>query len=147
MKNFILVSFLFIIYSNILIAQNQSLIIKDNNTFLSETIWITNQIVGFQDVRMFYLVEYINGNSYPFGYFIQFNNTFNFKSFNRAPCGNDCFISLIGDYSIDNNYLIIKPKFVTYGDFCNTKKNNFNKSNLKYEISQSNNTLYFKIVE
>jgi len=118
-----------------------------NKNFLAGTIWQTNLIVGKTDADSYTLTKTDN-DFLQFGQFIEFSDSLNFRSFNRAMCGNDCFVSVIGKYDfIDSNIISILTLNISYSGFCydNNKTEKLHKVN--YSIKINNETIELKKIE
>ena len=84
----------------------------------------TNQIIGIKDFEYNTKVSdielYEPNDEYPYGDITTFKNG-KFASGNIGPCGNECRITVIGNYSIKGNKIYLFLETISFWKDCKDK--------------------------
>lgn len=105
---------------------------------LENTSWKVDAIPFENTERESYtLTETDEDLDWHWGNFIKFEEN-TFSSWYSAPCGNDCFTSVYGEYSfVDAHVIEIKViKIERYG-FCSEKSEEINKNYGQYKLEKT----------
>lgn len=80
----------------------------------------------------------LNSTNFHFGYFVEFKEDNTFQAYYRASCGNDCFTSTNGIYTIKGNSVEIFVLSAQQSGFCSDPKQFSNKKMGTFQIIQNN---------
>lgn len=127
------------IFSGCLIAQNRrSETVHEN--FLAGTTWKVDGVPFETKSREKYLLsKYDNLEFGNWGHTISFEKS-TFNSSYSAPCGNDCFTSVMGEYRFtDKNTISVKVKQIDRHGFCEKRSEILNQDMGTFLLSKKEN--------
>jgi hypothetical protein len=129
------------------LAQNGGGISADG---LAGIRWQINRLLGLDTTVSAYTLQPYSEEMFRWGNAVTFSdNGMGFRSGNSAKCGNDCFISVTGQYRIENqNILIIKIDDTTFSDYCPNRINGTGiGATMRFEMTFRSDTLLLTKVE
>lgn len=108
---------LFCFITPIIIAQNDSETLKELFTAHS---WKTVNLFAHDSTTSAYTLTPVdtNGRFFDYGNHLVFQEDGKFFSYYTAPCGNDCFTSVNGSYTVKGNKITIEVQHVEYIREC-----------------------------
>ncbi|MBN2893433.1 MAG: hypothetical protein JXL97_16285 [Bacteroidales bacterium] len=115
---------------------------EHKNQFVG-TVWKINTVLGVKYDDSYTFTKF-DENKLNFGNFIEFVDSVNFKSYNKAQCGNDCFVTVTGTYFLhENNIISFSVDIVGYTGMCKIKdeKRGENETFYSMEINDDDITL------
>jgi len=130
--------FLVLIGINFSFAQTSLGYITQNENALVNTTWKVDGIPFETKEREAYSLSVIPEDQYDahWGHFISFNEN-TFSSSYSAPCGNDCFTSVSGEYWFVADMTIkVKVMTIQRNGFCSSKSETLNKDYGNYLLTK-----------
>lgn len=121
-------------------AQNGTRRLAATNNILENTTWKVDGVPFETKEREEYSLQAIVEESqFNWGHSISFAEK-TFTSSYSAPCGNDCFTNVYGEYQFVDAYLIsIKIIKIDRGPFCSQKSESLNQNYGKYKLEKAGN--------
>lgn len=107
--------------------------------FLNGTTWdVSDSPFENADIDVYHLSE-IKDLDFDWGYSISFNEN-EFSSNYSAPCGNDCFTSVYGNYEfVKDSVIHITVTNINRSGFCEKKSQTLNRDAGKFTLSKMEN--------
>jgi len=110
----------------------------NNSNVLAGTSWRIDGNAFFNEKKVSYTLTPKNSeDDFQFGHFVDFDEKGGFYGHYSAPCGNDCFTTINGTYSIINGDEV--KIFITLAEqdgFCDTKTTIKNKDMGTFKIEE-----------
>ena len=114
--------------------------------YLKGTEWKCSDVpFESEEVGQYSFEKFVADGQMHWGNFIQFEEN-TFSTYYRAPCGNDCFTSVNGDYRfIGENLIKIKVTSISYSGFCGKENVDGLQFVANYSLSRSADDLKIEV--
>ena len=138
LKNLIFILTLSLFSSYFVQAQTGTRRIASTKNILANTVWKVDGVPFETKEREEYFLQPIEGEvQFSWGHSISFSDN-TFSSSYSAPCGNDCFTSVYGEYQfVDAYVLIVKIINIDRGPFCSKKSESLNQNYGRYRLEKA----------
>ncbi len=111
-----------ILQKNESLANSEMQLIEVENYLYGNIYHVTSQYGNDRQLKKEQwknLKSFEDGSGYIYGMYIDFTDSLHYRKYYTAPCGNDCFFSVYGEYKLrDSGILILMMDSTTYSGEC-----------------------------